>query len=161
MIFTKTKNKPKNPPQFLVTLPSSTLRSHRYIIRYIPYPLIVFLNKMSLELLKDISFFIFLAFLGPHPWHMEVPRPRVESELQLLAYITAIVTPDPSWSEVYITAHSNNGSLTCWVGWGTEPTSSWTLVRSTTTEPWREPRTSLKSMLKDSWKYLVSPLFLI
>ena len=37
-------------------------------------------------------FLIFLfdfAFLGLHPWHMEVPRLGVESELQLLAYTTA------------------------------------------------------------------------
>ena len=30
----------------------------------------------------DFSFFLsFLSFLGPHPWHMEVPRLGVESEL--------------------------------------------------------------------------------
>ena len=29
-------------------------------------------------------------------WHMEVPRPGVESELHLLAYATVIATPDPS-----------------------------------------------------------------
>ena len=27
----------------------------------------------------------FIFFLGPHPWHMEVPRLGVELELQLLA----------------------------------------------------------------------------
>ena len=32
--------------------------------------------------------FIFV-FLGPHPWHMEVPRLGVESELLPLAYTTA------------------------------------------------------------------------
>ena len=37
-----------------------------------------------------------LFFLGPHPWYMEVPRLGVESELQLLAYTTAIATQDPS-----------------------------------------------------------------
>jgi len=26
-------------------------------------------------------FFVFLPFLGPHPWHMEVPRLGVELEL--------------------------------------------------------------------------------
>ena len=37
---------------------------------------------------KGISFFFFfffLAILGPHPWHMDVPRLGVKSELQLLA----------------------------------------------------------------------------
>ena len=37
-----------------------------------------------------------LVFLGPHPWHMEVIRLGVESELQLLAYTTAIATRDLS-----------------------------------------------------------------
>ena len=30
------------------------------------------------------------------PKHMEIPRPGVESELQLPAYTTATATPDPS-----------------------------------------------------------------
>ena len=41
-------------------------------------------------------FFFFFVFLGPHPQHVEVPRLEVESELQLLAYTTAIATKDPS-----------------------------------------------------------------
>ena len=35
-------------------------------------------------------------FLGPYPWHMEVPRLGVELELQLPAYTTATATPDLS-----------------------------------------------------------------
>ena len=35
-------------------------------------------------------------FLGLHLRHMELPRLGVKSELQLLAYTTAIATPDPS-----------------------------------------------------------------
>ena len=42
-----------------------------------------------------LSFFFFV-FLGPHPQHMEVPRPEVESELQLPAYTSATATPDLS-----------------------------------------------------------------
>ena len=38
--------------------------------------------------------FCFSVFLGLHPWHMEVPRPRVELELQLPAYTTATATQD-------------------------------------------------------------------
>ena len=38
----------------------------------------------------------FWSFLGLHPQHMEVPRLGVESELQLLAYTTAMATWDPS-----------------------------------------------------------------
>ena len=38
----------------------------------------------------------FTPLLGPHSWHMGVPRLGVESELQLPAYITAAATPGPS-----------------------------------------------------------------
>jgi len=38
----------------------------------------------------------FFCFLGPYLWHMEVPRLRIESELDLLDYTTAIATPDLS-----------------------------------------------------------------
>ena len=41
-------------------------------------------------------FFLFLYFLGPHPWHMEVPRLGVKSELKLPAYTTATATRDLS-----------------------------------------------------------------
>ena len=39
--------------------------------------------------------FIFI-FLGPYLQHMEVPGLEVELELQLPAYATATVIPDPS-----------------------------------------------------------------
>ena len=39
-------------------------------------------------------FLSFFFFLGLHLWHMEVPRLRVKSELQLPAYSTATATPD-------------------------------------------------------------------
>ena len=35
-------------------------------------------------------------FLELYPWHMEVPRLGVKSELQLLTYATATATWDPS-----------------------------------------------------------------
>ena len=47
------------------------------------------------------SNFFFPVFLGPHQWHMEVPRLGVESELQLP--VTAIAT--------YTTTHGNARSL--------------------------------------------------
>ena len=58
----------------------------------------------SLFLAIIFSFFLsfFLAcllafcFLGPHPWHMEVPTLGVPSELRLPAYTTATATWDPS-----------------------------------------------------------------
>ena len=40
--------------------------------------------------------FCFVCFLGPCPWHREVPRLGVELELQLLAGTTATATPDLS-----------------------------------------------------------------
>jgi len=42
-------------------------------------------------------FFFFLVFLEPHLQHIEVPRLRITSELQLPAYTSA---------------HGNTGSLT-------------------------------------------------
>ena len=53
------------------------------------------------QILNPLSFsenflIIFLFFLGPHLWHMEVPSPGVNSELQLLASATATATPDLS-----------------------------------------------------------------
>ena len=43
-----------------------------------------------------LLFFFFLAFLGLHPWDMEVPRLGVKLKLRLLAYATAIATADLS-----------------------------------------------------------------
>ena len=37
-----------------------------------------------------------VSFLGPHPWHMEIPRLGIKLELQLLAYVTATATWDLS-----------------------------------------------------------------
>ena len=42
-----------------------------------------------------LTLFIFF-FLGPHLWHMEVPRLGVELELQLLADTRATAMKDPS-----------------------------------------------------------------
>ena len=38
----------------------------------------------------------FFFFLGPHLWHMEVPKIGIKSELQLPAYAAAIAMQDPS-----------------------------------------------------------------
>ena len=60
---------------------------------------------------------------------MEVPRLRVELELQLLAYTTATATGDPSHN-----CHLHHSSRQCWVlnhrgRPGIETVSSWILVR--------------------------------
>ena len=48
------------------------------------------------QILLGMQIFIFLIFffLWLHPWHMEVPRLRAESELELLAYAIATATWD-------------------------------------------------------------------
>ena len=46
---------------------------------------------------RNHNFFIFFVFLGMHPWHTEVPRLGVESELQPLVYATATAMLDLSW----------------------------------------------------------------
>ena len=50
-------------------------------------------------------FFFFFVFLGPHLWHMEVPRLGVKSELQLLTY--AIATAMQNLSHVCDLHHSS------------------------------------------------------
>ena len=41
-----------------------------------------------------LCFFNIFLFLQLHLWHMEVPKPGIEWELQLLAHLTARVMPD-------------------------------------------------------------------
>ena len=44
----------------------------------------------------DLFLGFFVCVLGPHPWHMEVPRLGVKLELQLLACTTATAMQGPS-----------------------------------------------------------------
>ena len=48
------------------------------------------------QLLQGQTSFFFSFFLGPQPWHMEIPRWGVESEPQLPAYTTVTARQDPS-----------------------------------------------------------------
>ena len=73
--------------------------------------------------------FCFVFFkLGPHLWHMEVPRLRVILELQLPAYTTATAMQDLN--------HSCDLCHSLWQCWILDPlseardqtTSSWILV---------------------------------
>ena len=62
-------------------------------------PLVRLIKKKRQKVLFLVFCFfvcLFLVFLGPYPWHMEVPWLGVKSELQLLVYTTATATPDPS-----------------------------------------------------------------
>ena len=83
----------------------------------------------------------FFAFLGPHLWHMEVPRLGVESELQLPAYTAATATSDLSCvCDLHHTAHSNGKSLTQWARPGIKPVFSLILSTLGTTKPqWELP----------------------
>ena len=70
------------------------------------------LNHLAGVAYLTLLIFLFFIFLGLHPRHMEFPRLRVESELLLLAYVTATATWDLSTSVTYTTAQGNDGSLT-------------------------------------------------
>ena len=67
--------------------------------------------------LHHTTIFFFLAFLGPHPWHMEVPRLGFELELQLLAFTTATATATQDPSRVCNLHHS------LWQHWVLNPLS--------------------------------------
>ena len=56
-------------------------------------------NLQSKDIIKitgkeqyNLPFFFFFAFLGPHMWHMKIPRLGVHLELQLPGYATATAT---------------------------------------------------------------------
>ena len=88
-------------------------------------------------------------FLGLHLWHMEVPRPRVESELQLPAYTTATATTAQYLGRVCHLHHSSRLRRIPdpWVRPGIEPASSRILVRCVSAGPqWELPNTLIFSM---------------
>ena len=59
-------------------------------------PISIYVPFTDAVAINNILYYFILFFLGPHLWHMEVPRLGVESELQLLAYATVTATPDLS-----------------------------------------------------------------
>ena len=76
--------------------------------------LCVFLKEIMKETFLSSPAPSFFFFLGPHPWHMEVPRLEVKSELQLPGNATATVTWDQSCVCNLTTAHGNAGYPTPW-----------------------------------------------
>ena len=75
--------------------------------------------KTGIKFYSSLPFpFLSFVLLGPHLWHMEVPRP----------------TPEPQQCQIrtassnYTTAHGNARSPTQWERPGIEPTTLWFLV---------------------------------
>ena len=95
-------------------------------------------SKYRFSLSLSFIYLFFLSFLGPLPWHMEVPRLAVKSELWLLATATAIATRAPSHVCDLHHSSGNTGYLTHWARPGIEPMSSWILVGFVSTAPRRE-----------------------
>ena len=69
------------------------------------------------------------VFLGPYPWHIEIPRLGVRLELQVPAYTTATATPD----------------LSCICG------LHWSSQQSRTLNPLSEARDRTYILLDSSW----------
>ena len=79
--------------------------------------------EFSYELHTPFLLLLFV-FLGLHPWHMEVPRLGVHSELQSPTYTTAAATRD--LSHICDLHHS---SQQCWIlNSEIKPASSWILA---------------------------------
>ena len=71
--------------------------------------------------------YLFAFFLGPHQWHMEVPRLVVKSSFSCQPISQPLQLGIRAPSVTYAETHSNTGSLTHHTRPGIEPTSSQTL----------------------------------
>ena len=100
------------------------------------FPNSYFLNITNSTSILCISWFSFFFFLGLHPRHMEIPKQRVEWELQLSAYTTATATRDLS---CICDLHHSSQHPWRWMGPGFEPMPPWMLVRFVTTVPLGTP----------------------
>ena len=58
----------------------------------------------------DGFFFFLFFFLGPLPQHVDIPSLGVKSDLQLLAFATAVGTRDRASSLTYTTAHGHENA---------------------------------------------------
>ena len=79
-------------PTDLLYIVTTTISNVKMALACIP-------KACSLSLCIYIYIYIFphlFAYLELHPWHMEVPRLGVQSELQLPAYTRATATLDPN-----------------------------------------------------------------
>ena len=77
---------------------------------------------ISYDLLQFCFVLFCFCFLGPRPWHMEVPRLGIDLELQTQADTTATEMPEPSlvsnlhyrlWQRWILNLMSQAGNQTC------------------------------------------------
>ena len=78
--------------------------------------------------LKQLFIYLFL-FRATSEAYMEVPRLRVESELQLPAYITATATPDPR-----LVCSLHHSSHQCWILTPLREVRDWTQISMETSQ---------------------------
>ena len=76
------------------------------------------LKKKHFILFESMFFVCLFVCLGPHLWHMEVPRPGVKSEPQLLSYTTATAMrdlnlPHSSWQRWILNPLNEARDQTC------------------------------------------------
>ena len=78
-----------------------------------------------------LFYFCLSVFLGPHPHHVEVPRPGSNWSCKCQPTPQSQQCWMRAASATYITAHgnANNRSLTHWARPGINPASSWMQVR--------------------------------
>ena len=103
-----------------------------------------------------IFLFFFVLFLGPHRWHMEVPRIGVVLELWLPAYSIATATQAPSR-----VCHLHHSSQQCQIFHPLSETRGWTHILMDTSwvyYPWATmgtPRLSNISLTVDNTLWFV------
>ena len=138
----------------ILWLYGGTFRTHTGIIRHWG---LLENNQWDRLMLENIFFF----FLGPHPWHMEVPRLGLKSELHLPAHTiaTATATQDPRCiCDLQHSSWQCRIPLTQCARPGIEPTSSWILVGFVTAEPWRNSWKIIFKMIMYVYMYMTESL---
>ena len=86
------------------------VRMERDILTHSRYIMSVLWMSSKPPKIHFLTLFFNFCFLGPQPWHMEVPKLGVVLELQLLAYATATALWDPS-----LVCDQHNSSRQCWI----------------------------------------------
>jgi len=97
-------------------------------------------NYSSFIILFFVFFFFpcLLSFLGPHLWHMEVPRLGSNQSYSCWSTSQPQQCQIPAMSVTYTASHGNAGSLTHRMKPGIKPATSWFLVGFVSTPPRQE-----------------------